>query len=523
MLNFIQETATSVIIVLICTVSSFDQNQFAFPSAVEADDESSSVHDGDWPQYDANPYRFPITIPIASGGDYWNSKGGFVIHDITGDGLMDYVLSFKEGRQNDESGNAYIGAYDHYGEDLWTKRIPDMRLNMKSEYKGLPGHYGPGFFIADINGDNRPELLHIDRANRLVIRDARSGEVEKKGNIPLPEGGGRWGGMVQVCNFRGEGMVDALLQAEYEEGDSRNAPDPHNPFHRVTAVKLDSYKDGEFEVLWHNTKYLGGRHYGARAMDIDGDGRDEVCGAVIVDENGKIDHDWRLPTDFNHYDSMKIRDARPELPGLEIFLLTEGGNQWVACVNQDRIVYRSSFENKEPQKGVVGEFDLSRPGLESWWANKDNNSDVTYRFPYVFDSQGELIKSYDFKSQYPQKGKERDWAPGGTTVIDWHGTSLKQAFMRGRFNHPSQSGVGNPVIFEPLEGKIIQWFDVAVRQCFPADVSGDYREEIVGIDPVAKEFVIWWNPDENPHTQERYWAQQWYRVAMQISDAYSVK
>lgn len=62
-----------------------------------------------------------------------------------------------------------------------------------------------------------------------------------------------------------------------------------------------------------------------------------------------------------------------------------------------------------------------------------------------------------------------------------------------------------------------------VRQCFPADVAGDYREEIVGIDGETKELVIWWNPEPNERSEPRYWEQQWYRVPMQISDAYSVK
>ncbi|HVR35232.1 MAG TPA: hypothetical protein VMS21_05210 [Methylomirabilota bacterium] len=495
----------------------------AMSPANAADDAGRQSPDVKWPQYPNNPFRFKVTIPLWSDDAYRNDKGGLVIHDVTGDGLMDYVISYKEGRQGEESGNAYIGAYDHYGNELWTKTIPDMRLNMKAEFKGLPGHFGPGFYIADINRDDKPELLHIDTANRLVIRDARSGETRQRGTVALPEGGGRWGGMVQVCNFRGKGSVDALLQAEYEDGDSRNAPDPHNPFHRVTAVKLDSYADGEFEVLWHNTDYIGGRHYGARAMDVDGDGRDEVCGAVIIDDNGQIAHDWRLPTSFGHYDSIKIHDARPDLPGLEIFLVTEGGNQWVGCVRAQGIVFRGDFENREPQKGIVGEFDPSRPGLESWWANKDNNSDRTYRFPFLFDSRGRLIGSYDFKSQFPPEGKERDWAPGGTTFIDWMGTPTQQGFMRGRFEHASLGGIANPVIFEPLTGHIVEWFDTPVRQCFPADVAGDYREEIVGIDGESGEVVVWWNPDPNPLSRERYWEHQWYRVAMRISDAYSVK
>jgi hypothetical protein len=478
---------------------------------------------GQWPQYGENPYRIKITIPLWSSNAYRNDKGGLVIHDVTGNGLMDYLISFKEGRQNDESGAAYIGAYGHYGEELWTRKIPDMRLNMKSEYKGLPGHFGPGFYVADIDGDDRPELLHMDTANRLVIRDARNGKVLRKGTVELPEGGGRWGGMVQVCNFRGRGMVDALLQAEYEDGDSRNAPDPHNPFHRLTAVKLDSYRDGVFEVLWHNTQYIGGRHYGARAMDLDGDGRDEVAGAVIVDDDGAIAHEWRLPTSGRHYDSIKVHDARPDLPGLEVFVISEGGQQWVGCVNAREIVYRSTFDNKEPQKGAVGEFNPDRPGLESWWANKDNNSEDTYRYPFVFDAHGELIGSYDFKSRYPAAGRDRDWAPGETTVIDWRGTETQQAFMRGRYEHSSLGGVANPVIFEPLDGRVSEWFDVPVRQCFPADVAGDYREEIVGIDGRTKELVIWWNPEHNDRTRARYWEEQWYRVAMQISDAYSVK
>ncbi len=481
-----------------------------------------ALDEGDeWLQYEQNPFRIEITIPLWSDNAYRNDMGGLVIHDVTGNGLMDYVISFKEGMQDDESGNAYIGAYGHYGEELWTKKIPDMRLNMKAEYKGLPGHFGPGFYIADIDGNGRPELLHIDTSDRLVIRDARTGNVLKKGTVALPEGGGRWGGMVQVANFRGKGMVDALLQAEYKEGDSRNAPDPHNPFHRLTAVKLDSYQDGEFEVLWHNTQYIGGRHYGARAMDVTGNGRDDVPGAVIVNHEGEITHDWRLPDEgFKHYDSIKILNARSDLPGLEVFVITETDSQWVAMVNhKEGIIFRSNFKNEEPQKGAVGQFDPERPGFESWWANKCSN----YRHPFVFDAQGELIATYDFKQQFPSQGQKRDWAPGETTFIDWNGDGTHLAFMRGRYDHPSLGGVANPVVFNPLTGEVVAWFDVPVRQSFPADVSGDYREEIIGIDGENNELVIWWNPEPNDREQPRYWQHQWYRVAMQINDAYSVK
>lgn len=39
----------------------------------------------------------------------------------------------------------------------------------------------------------------------------------------------------------------------------------------------------------------------------------------------------------------------------------------------------------------------------------------------------------------------------------------QQAFMRGRYDHPSPGGVANSVIFEPLEGRIVEWFDMSVR------------------------------------------------------------
>lgn len=419
--------------------------------------------------------------------------GGVITADLNGDGKMDFVVTAPH----------HVGGYSHDGKRLWLAK-DDIRVSAgSSESAGLPGHHAPGVQVADIDGDGKAEVLYLDQSSVIHIRDAATGEHKRSAQPPYPKGSQRWEHLV-VANLRGLGDRDLVLQATNAKG--------YRVGRYVAAYAIDNL---DAPPLWQTDQFGALAHGPLRVADLNGDGRDEICGFTILDPLGKPTQ-WKYPAIEKknvggasfHIDALVIEDVRPDVPGLEVVLLEEGRN-YIALAGFDRgLLWWETRNRDEPQNAAVGEFDPKRPGLEIWCRSRHN----THQRPWAFDSRGKVIAEYELSKVAP-----KGWADEGIeTMVAIHWTGEQTQLMAAKERHKN----GDVCIIEPLTGRFVVHIREQADRLYVADVSGDWREEIIVIND--RELRIYGNPAKNPRPdQPRLWDRQHYRRGKMSWNYYS--
>ena len=435
-----------------------------------------------WPQYESNPFVIEFDIPVPDSG-----IGGIIATDLDGDTRPDFLVSRP----------GYLAANGNDGRKMWVRQI-DIRVVGQSENNGLPGWDGPGVQAADIDGDGKVEVVFLTLDGKLQILDGRSGATENTIEPRLIDGIDKWEHVI-VANLRGLGDRDLIFQAspltgiDSQKGKMRG---------RMMAAFAAEAPAGA--PLWQTDSYWGPAHGTARIADLDGDGLDDVAGGTLIDENGENAAGWNYDESSGllrdgrwHFDSIFMYDVRPDLPGLEVVLLEEN-TEHVSLVNTGTFIWRNHHKLQEPQNAAVGEFDLDRPGLEIWCRTRYNE----HQKPFVFDAHGQLIASYEMDDMAPE-----GWTVRGVEAIwtsDWTGEKKQLAAAKERHTH------GDVAIFDPLSGGFIQRFREKADKLYVADVSGDWREELLVVN--GAEIHIYHNDDPNPDPDHpRLWEQNHYR------------
>ncbi|NJL55868.1 hypothetical protein HC928_12260 [bacterium] len=301
---------------------------------------------------------------------------------------------------------------------------------------GLPGVHAASVQVTDADGDRTPEVLLLDAKGSLYVLDGRSGAIEHHIPLSSPTGAERWEHLV-VANFRGTGDRDLLLQTTNSEG--------YRLGRYLAAYSLEDLLEGATpQPLWQRDDFFGTAHSGVRVADLNGDGKDEVLGGTLLDPEGELLVQLPMPARRQrpHLDSIFVADVRPEIPGLEVVALEEGGayriwehasgiahlllkvanrlsggKLWaenrVFLYNHDGLLWETHYDRQEPQNAAIGDFDPSQPGLEIWCRSRYN----TKQKPFVFNARGELIATYEMERVAPA-----DWTEKGVEVIftvDW--------------------------------------------------------------------------------------------------------
>ena len=430
--------------------------------------------------YSINPFVIKLEIPAPK-----DSAGGIITADINNDGKMDYLVTVP----------GHLAAYENNGNKLWIKEI-DIVVGGSSENEGLPGHCGPGVAAGDVDSDGKCEVIFLTRDSFFCILDGKTGTEQTKIKLSHPEGTDYWEVAI-IADFRGTGgNGDILLQTTNNRG--------YRMGKFLAAYSIEQLIKGG-KPMWESDVFVSCAHNSARLADINGDGRDEVLGATIFSSDGKL-LAQAIP-DRYHMDSVFISDVLPNKDGMEVIMLEEGSNQ-VQVVGVTGPIWRSHFNQQEPQNAAVGRFKESSDEIFIWCRSRYDK----HQKPFVFDPAGKKFFDYKMDDVAPA-----GWTASGVEIIhtiDWTGKRQQLACATERHM------TGDVCLFEPLTGKFVAHFKEKADRLYVADVKGDWREEIIVLN--GNELHIYSNNEANPRpNRERLWKDRNYRRLKQCYNYYS--
>ncbi len=430
--------------------------------------------------YPQNPFVIRLDVPAPQ-----DSAGGVIVADADNDGRMDYLVTVP----------GHVAAYANNGTRLWVLKT-GVVVGGSSENEGLPGHTGPGVAAGDVDGDDRCEVLFLTEDATLHALDGQTGREKTTAKPPYPDGAERWE-VAMLADFRGTGGDrDILLQTTNKDG--------YRMGKFLAAYSVPGLLRGD-KPLWQVDDFIGCAHNSARLADLDGDGRDEVLGATILSAEGKLLA--RAIPDRYHMDSVFVADVRPDKPGLEVVLLEEGSNH-VQVLGRDGPLWREHFQRQEPQNAAVGRFRKGSDEVFIWCRSRYDE----HQKPFVFDSSGKKVFDYSMDDVTPA-----GWTVRGVEIIhtiDWTGEPQQLACATER--HES----GDVCLFEPLTGRFVKHIEEKADRLYVADVTGDWREEIIVLN--GSELHVYHNDAANPRPEcERLWTDRNYRRLKQCHNYYS--
>jgi len=431
-------------------------------------------------EYQSNPFVIKLAIPAPE-----NSAGGIIVADVNNDGRSDFLVTVP----------GHLAIYDNSGRKLWVKKT-NISVGGQSEGQGLPGHHGPGVAAGDVDNDGKCEVVFLTKDSVIHIVDGATGQEKATAKPPHPEGAARWE-VAMIADFRGTGGDrDILLQTTNKSG--------YRTGKFIAAYAVEKLLNNG-KALWQSDKFVSCAHNCARLADINGDGRDEVLGATIFSANGKL---LTQAASFRgHMDSLFVANVQPDRDGLEVILLEEGSN-FVQLLGAAGPIWRVDFKRQEPQNAAVGRFKEGSDDIFIWCRSRYHE----HQKPFVFDSSGHKIFDYKMDDVAPS-----GWTASGVEVIhtiDWTGRRQQLACAKERHK------TGDVCIFEPLTGRFVAHFKEKADRLYVADVTGDWREEIIVLN--GSELHIYQNTDRNPRpSQKRLWSNRNYRRLKQCHNYYS--
>ena len=426
-----------------------------------------------------------ISLPIPGPADDRDSAGGILVADVNGDGRPDFLVTCKD----------HLAVYDNTGEKLWVFQ-GEIGVGGQSESQGLPGHHGPGVAAGDVDEDGKCEVVYLTKDGTVHFVDGATGKSKATAAPASPDRAKRWE-LAMVADFRGRDKdTDILLQTTNAGG-------------YRTGRHLAAYAYGDLvagkKPLWTTDGFVSCAHNGARLVDLDGDGRDEILGVTIYSPDGKL---VTRAADFKgHMDSVFTADVRPDLPGLEVVLLEEGSN-YVQLLGMGGPIWRNHFRHQEPQNAALGRFQDGSGEVFIWCRSRYPE----HQKPFVFDSHGKKVFDYAMDDVAP-----KGWTDSGVEVIhtiDWTGARTQLACAKER--HTS----GDVCLFEPLTGRFVERIKQKASRLYVADVRGDWREEVLVL--AGSKLTVYENSATNPRPDRpRLWNDRNYRRRKQCHNYYS--
>ena len=420
--------------------------------------------------------KIPLPDEFVTIDDEGRRYGGDVrIGDLSGNGLVDFLVYKSLGGMKP----CFLGAFDLDGEPMWS--VGDPRLTV-ADADGddllrttSPDRPGP-VAICDLDGDGESEVLcllvdfDVAQASkwdlggvRLALLDGATGQIRKQvAPEELRRCNALVGGEREVPNYVHQRLVIANFS-----GDPRT---------RDFVVKVGDTLlafNCELELLWSYTNpwnhYPRHSAYIPAVGDLDGDGRDEVIGGHFG-----LDHDGSTLWENYLGDNMDSVVAVPWTGGDNGWqqaalsaggqILDGGGNSLLALgmevVPHGQEIRCGHLVPGAPSPQLVIRYNGHSPDL------------------LVVDHDGAVLTRFRVAESPNNTGLE---------IIRWNGERGPDLIYSpaALYDGSGQMAVAFPDLPPPSGGKM-GWY-----HCFPADVCGDEREEVVLYDPYSDALYIY--------------------------------
>ena len=418
--------------------------------------------------------------------------GKMAVADLNGDGTYDFIVRTPDsnvdpGMPADTTGITYkISAYLSDGTYLWTY---DLGLGIE------PGVWYSPFMVYDFNGDGKAEVVLKGAGNDykrnekwriyagsefLVVLDGMTGKEIARAD--WTERNFRYGDVNrqnrnQIGMAYLDGKTPCILAARGT--------------YKLMVVDAWQLNGSKLEKLWRwdgDEENPVVRSQGAHNMvsgDVDGDGRDEILlGACMLDDDGTLL--WSVG--LGHPDKAYLTQIDPALEGMQVFLVsepwqTDGRGVMLADAKTGKLIWKIGEPTYHVGDGMVADFDPVQPGLECF-ASEDQKGGSNAK--YLFNSKG--VKLNSTNDQVPDC---RNWA--------WWDADLLRETLTMDFGQRPETRPDENETPEARRERFRRRFDAGMKISkfkgnsltdsikgsimMIADISGDWREEIITVLP----------------------------------------
>ncbi|KAK4096237.1 polysaccharide lyase family 11 protein [Parathielavia hyrcaniae] len=322
----------------------------------------------------ANEATEPVVrVPLQGGG---TGPIKFVwVGDLDGDGEYDYVLDRQTSPQ-------LLEAYRNDSTFLW--RV-NMGPNSQQQNNISPGSsannlgHNDGVTVYDFDSDGYAEVAvriangvtfgngqrfthSNDNEQFIAILDGRTGALRARAQIPTV--------------YIGDGPLAARFGVGYLDGQRPS----------LVAYLKNRQSNGAFNLLmaawnfdgssltqqwkWRRDNQDAPDGHNTRIIDVDGDGRDEIHEiGFTLNGDGRVRY-LLGPQGIVHGDRFHIAKMDPTRLGLQGFAVQQGNPsgllEYYYDATRGTIIWRHQGAPGDVGRGMVGDIDPTRPGMESW-------------------------------------------------------------------------------------------------------------------------------------------------------------
>ncbi|KAH7071726.1 hypothetical protein FB567DRAFT_584353 [Paraphoma chrysanthemicola] len=399
------------------------------------------------------------------------------VGDFDADGEYDYLID----RHGTQQG---LEAYRRDGKFLWKV---DMGPNSRNQNNIEPGSAGinvghwDGVTVYDLDSDGIAEVI-VRIANGVVFGDGTTfnkGANDNEQFIAVLDG--RTGALRASAKIRNDyiqhGPFAARLGIGYLDG--------VRPY--IVAFMKNRRDDKQEWIFDDGNAGAGSDGHNTRIIDVDGDGRDEVGEIMfLLHGNGTLRYDL-TKQGISHGDRWHIAKMDPNRPGLQGYGVQQDNPsklwEYYYDATTGAVLWKHfGAEVADIGRGMVGNIDPNREGMESWSAggsglyNAPSNtllSDKTLT-PWAHLS---LWWDGDLQVELYNDGKIEKWDPSRPTASN----AVPRLF------HINSYGAINPG--DPNPG-------------FLGDIMGDWREEVITTSAAYDQLIIF--TTDRPSEQRLY-------------------